>query len=309
MMKIRTILALTDFSVQGNHALERAGQLAAEHAACLHILYVDFGGKPDCADAATRLDHHARQLSRQLGLTVTAVVLEEASAERVAQKARTADLVVLGHEQTWSWASLLGGDPVLQLMRLCQCPVLVTRTASGKPYDRVLVAVDFTPESMKLAQLACLLSSGALIELFHAVSTHDEGRLRRADVSENAIKAYQNACVRYARGRLLLLTDSFDSRRNRVLSAIGHGDPARQAMVQQEYVGADLMVVGKRRSSSLRDFFFNSVAQRLLRHARADLLIIPHDFQVSTRALALSRIQAERAGAGAALLTTRRSLP
>lgn len=308
MMKIQTILALTDFSVQGNLALERAGRLAAGHGARLHILYVDLDGKPDCADAATRLGHHASQLAQQFGVTVKAVELAQNSAEHVAEKSRGADLLVLSHERQGSWTSFLGGDPVLQLMRLCQCPVLVSRTASDTSYDRALVAVDFTPESRTLAQFACVLDSGALIELFHAVSTRDEAKLRSAEVSESAVKAYRDACIRYAKGRLLLLTDSFDSRRNRVLSAIGHGDPARQAMVQQEYVGADLLVVGKRRSSFLRDFFYGSVAQRLLSQASTDLLVVPHDFQVPTRALALSRIQAERGSTGAAWLSVKRSV-
>lgn len=280
MINIRTILALTDFSVHGNHALERAARLAAAHTAKLEILYADLGGRPDCQDAATRLGQHARQLARQFGVSVKAASLEAHSAEAVAEKAAAADLLVLSHQAQRSLLSLVRGQPALQLMRLCPCPVLVTRLASDKPYERMLVAVNFGPESAPLVQLACALEGQAQVELFHAVSTRNEAKLRSAEMSESAVRNYREACLRYAQGRLLLLTDSFDSRRNRVLSAIGHGDPARQALVQQQNAGADLLVVGKRRSSSLRDFFCGSVAQRLLSQASTDLLVVPHDFQL-----------------------------
>ena len=82
--------------------------------------------------------------------------------------------------------------------------------------------------------------------------------------------------------------------RNRVMSAIGHGDPARQAVVQQDHVGADLLVVGKRRSSPVADFVFGSVAQRVLCRATRDVLVVPDDFRASTRAAARQRIEAER---------------
>lgn len=310
-MKIGTIFALSDFSVQGNHALERAGQLAAAHGALLNIMYVDMGGTQDFADATARLGYHARQLAQQFGVTVKVAELTEHTAEHVAEKVRSADLLVLGHEHHPSWATFLSGPPAMQLMALCPCPVLVTRAETGavKPYEHVLVTVNFTSESERQVQVACALDDQASIELFHAVSMRDEAKLRCAEASTQEVRAFRDACIRYAKGRLLSLTDSFDSRRNRVLSAIGHGDPARQAIVQQQNVGADLLVVGKRRSSPLWDFFFGSVAQRLLQQSTTDLLVVPHDVQRSARGLTSRRITAERASASTAFLPAKRSVP
>ncbi|MFI5446908.1 universal stress protein [Polaromonas sp. UC242_47] len=285
-MTIQSILALTDFSASGNHALERAAWLAAEHRAALTIMYTALGDKPDCADAAQRLVYQARQLAAQFGLAVGTVDATHHSAERLAIDARRADLLVLGHAYQRSWMSFLSGQPALQLMRLCHCPVLVTKNESNKPYGRTLVAVDFTPASRRLVELACLLDGKAEVELFHAVSARDEAKLRSAEASTQAVKAYRQACISYAQGRILSLTDSFDTRRNRVLSTIGHGDPARQLLTQQQHTGADLLVVGKQRRSTLMDFFFGSVAQRVLRWSAADLLVVPHDFQLATSAMA-----------------------
>ena len=54
-------------------------------------------------------------------------------------------------------------------------------------------------------------------------------------------------------------------------------------------VGADLLVVGKRRSTAFEDFFFGCTARRVLGHAKCDVLIVPHGFQPSTRGTAKMR--------------------
>lgn len=68
------------------------------------------------------------------------------------------------------------------------------------------------------------------------------------------------------------LTDPYDARRNRVLSTIGQGDAARQTVVQQQHSGAELIVVGKHPASLLRDMAFGSIAKRVLRYSRTDVL-------------------------------------
>jgi nucleotide-binding universal stress UspA family protein len=246
------------------------------------------------ANGASRLAHAARNLGHRFGITVRPVAQTANTLAHVAQEASCADLLVLNHRRERTLASLLQGQPAERLVRLCRCPVLVTKTAPRRSYERILVAVDFTPASKRLVRLAWVLDSKAEVELFHAISSQNEARLRAAEASRRAIQAYRHECMRHARDRIFWLTDTFDSRRNRVLSAIGHGDPARQAVVQQDHVGADLLVVGKRRSSPIADFVFGSVAQRVLCWATSDVLVVPDDFQASTRAAARQRIEAER---------------
>lgn len=79
----------------------------------------------------------------------------------------------------------------------------------------------------------------------------------------------------------------------------------RQAAVQQEYVGADLVVVGKRRRSAVAEFFCGSVAQRLLSWSSSDVLVVPHDHRSSTRAAAKLRLEVERVDGRGAFLSNR----
>lgn len=306
-MNIRSILAVTDFSLPASRAIERAAQLAVEHNAVLKLMVLPANGGPPPANGASRLAHAAKDLGQRFGITVRAVAQIANTPAHVAEEASCADLLVLAHRRERTLAALLQGQPAERLTRLCRCPVLVTKTAPRQSYERILVAVDFTPASKKLVQLAWLMDSNAEVELFHAISMLNEAKLRAAEASQHAIKAYRHECMRHARDRIFWLTDSFDTRRNRVLSAIGYGDPARQAVVQQDHVGADLLVVGKRRSSPIADFVFGSVAQRVLCWATSDVLVVPDDFQLSTRAAARHRIDAERADAKGAFAPARRS--
>ena len=180
--------------------------------------------------------------------------------------------------------------PAVRMLRACQRPVLVVRKAAAQPYQSLLVAVDFSQVSQRLVELGSALQPSARIELFHAIDTTNEGKLRYAEVSERAIRAYREECQRFAQDRMFTLADSYDARRNRLSSTIGRGDPARQVVVQQQHTAADLIVVGKHPASLLSDLVFESVAHRILRHAPTDVLVVPHGYQPATSAAPAQRL-------------------
>ncbi len=293
-MTPHSVLAVTDFSRQGDHALARAGHLCAEHGATLKLLCVAYPGEPPPPDAACRLAHHALQLHQRHGIRVRALSRLAFSLDDVLASARSADLLVWGTARARGVRAFLTGQPVEAVLRQCQRPVLVVRRPAQAPYRSLVVAVDFSEASRSLVELGFALNQQADVELFHAISTANEGKLRYAEVSEHAIKVYRDQCRRYAQDRMFWLTDSYDARRNRVLSAIGHGDAARQVLVQQQRSGAELVVVGKHPASALSDFVFGSVAQRVLDHGSdSDVLVVPHDRQPASGATAVKRLEAE----------------
>lgn len=292
-MTPHSILAVTDFSVQGDHALTRAALLSAEHGATLKLFYLSYPGEAPPPDSACRLEHHASQLSLRHSIRVRAAGQLAVSVDDVLPEARRADLVVWGTQPLGGVRPFFVGQPVDGLLRRAQRPVLVVRRKASEAYRSLLVAVDFSEASRALVELGFALNKSAQMELFHAVSTANEGKLLYAEVSERAIKAYRSECRRYAQDRLFWLTDSYDARRNRVLSAVGHGDAARQTVVQQQHSGAELIVVGRQPSSRLRDFFLESTANRILGYSDTDVLVVPHDYAPASRALAVKRLSAE----------------
>jgi len=296
-MTIQSILVATDLSVPDMLALQRAWRLAHAHRATVKLMYVPPRGQQVPATAAERLGDTARLLEQGLGLRVTTVPIQAHRLEDLVAQARGMDLVVLPHRRERSTAAFFRGQPVLRILRSCSCPVLVARQVGGEHYRRILVAVDFSPGSEALVKLAADLDGEAELELFHAFSTRGEARLRAAEATEQAVRAYRERCQRHAQKRMLVLTDSFEARRNRLFTMIGRGDAGRQTVVQQERSGADLVVVGKRRSSAWADFFCGSVAQRILSWGSSDVLVVPPAYAPASAPVAARRMKGTMAPA------------
>ena len=275
-MSLNSILVVTDLSAQENMAVQRACHLADRHRATVKLMYMPARGQPVPSNASARLANAARQLEESLEVRVRTAPVKAQELEDLVAEAKGMDLVVLPHRHERSTAAFFRGQPVLRLLRCCSSPVLVARRMGSEHYARILVSVDFSRESEALVKLAANLDPRAQLEVFHAISTLNEARLRSAEATMQAVRAYRQRCLQHAQQQMLTLTDSFDARRNRVSTVIGRGDPGREIVVQQEHSGADLVVVGKRRTSAWEDFLCGSVAHRVLSWGRGDVLIVPH---------------------------------
>ena len=281
-MNIRSILVVTDLSARENIALQRTSQLADTHRASVTLMYVPARGQAVLPNAASRLANAATQLEESLQLRVRTAPVKSHQLKDLVAQARGADLVVLPHRHERSTAAFFRGQPVLGLLRQCNRPVLVVRGTHTDRYARVLVAVDFSEASKALVELAATFDPGAELEIFHAISVRDESKLRCAEAPEHALRTFRERCLKRAQERIVSFSDSFEARRNRVLTAIGRGDPGRQTVIQQEHSGANLVVLGKTRSSPWEDFLRGSVAHYVLSWGSGDVLVVPDAYLQST---------------------------
>jgi nucleotide-binding universal stress UspA family protein len=284
-MNIKSILVVTDLSARENIAVQRASQLADTHRASVTLMYVPAHGQPVPPNAASRLANAAAQLEESLQLRVRTVPAKSHSLKDLVAQARRADLVVLPHRQERSTAAFFRGQPVLGLLRECKRPVLVVRGTHTDRYARVLVAVDFSEASKALVELAATFDSGAELEIFHAISTPDESKPRCGEAPEQAVRTFREQFLKRAQERIVSFSDSFEARRNRVLIAIGRGDPGRQTVIQQEHSGANLVVLGKARSTAWEDFLRASVTHYVLSWGSSDVLVVPDAYLQATTPL------------------------
>lgn len=276
-MNIQNVAVLTDLSLRESMAVQRACRIAETHGAQLKLVYAPAGAQAPQPHAARRLANAAAQIEESSGLRVNASVVRGRTIAAIAAELAGCDLLVLADRRERTLAALFAGQPAQRLLRLAGSPVLVVRSVPSAAYDRILVAVDISPECFEVVAAAAALEPAAELELFHATSTLKEAWLRSAEASEQAVRAYRQASTRHAQQRLMRISDSFSARRNRVQTTIGRGDPARQALIQQEHTGAALVVVGKRRRPAWFDFLFGSAAQRILGWGRSDVLLVPQE--------------------------------
>ncbi len=241
---LHAVLVFTDRSPQEHHVLRRAASLAADHGAML--------------------EHR--------------VVPRDAPLHVFARDTAGADLLVLPERRQPLVAALLQGQPVTRVLRDAEVPVLVVRRDVARPWHRVLAGVDFSAESDAVAAYAGQLAEDAELELFHAVCTRDETRLRSAEATEQAVLAFRANGLQRAQERMRGLVPLLGRRPGRIHTAIGRGDPGRQLVVQEAQTRADLVVVGKEASTAWGDFFGAAVAHRVLGWGTSDLLVVPYAY-------------------------------
>lgn len=290
MSTIQSLLAATDFSDHGRHAVRRAGLLAAAHQARLTLMHVMNGPSlealrsvfrvPEGAEA--RLVAEARQALDELAAAlagevrpapVTQVRIGRVLDELLAASGQ-ADLLVLGARGWNPVRDVLLGSTADRLLRKCRRPVLVVKRAPRERYRRVLVPVDFSPCSAAALQLALHIAPGAEITVVHAFEVPFEGKLWLADVAEEKIGEYRSQARQQALDQIDLLLRETGADPSRTRRVVAQGDAAPLILAEETGRDADLIVIGKHGRSLIEETLLGSVTRHVLADANCDVLVV-----------------------------------
>lgn len=275
-MEPTSILVLTDLTAAEDMAVQRACLLATQYRrAQLRLMFHASRREPGRANTARRLALLARKLQASLDLQVVCVPTRQGLRDDVVEAAARADLVVACLRAGERVQDLFTGGPTATLLRRTDRPVLVVRKRPLANYLRAIAAVDLTPGAERLVRVARSVQSTCNLELFHAVDTSGESRLRLAEAPERAVRLYRQQCLERANARLGVLRAGVHDADNPVGIGLGFGDPARQLLLRQDDVRADLLVVGRRPRGALADFFTDSVSRAVLHWGKTDVLVVP----------------------------------
>jgi nucleotide-binding universal stress UspA family protein len=295
MTPFRSILAATDFSVDGNNAVRRAALLARQHDARLRILHVvnPAGFKPlrgwyrqssdidlETAQARATLRRFAAEIAGRHDVVAKIEVRVGDVDAELLRASEDVDLLVLGERGKNPLKDLVIGKTADRLLRTCRTPLLVVKQAVQGPYRRVLVPVDFTPSSNAAIRSAAALATGVGIQLFHALSSTREAVLREADVPATVIRESRATEEAGAGARMRRSVASLGLDSRSMSFALGRGPVVASTLRQAQKLDADMIVAGKQRRSTVAGFFLGSAGSRLLAASRCDALIVPHPLRV-----------------------------
>lgn len=290
MTTIRRILVATDLSPRAERAVERAARLCVAHGAELELLHV-FNSKPlqrllghaDAVDSAERelrreaqtgLHEQAESLRHRHGITVGAQLIDGRPARTIAERAASADLLVIGSHGEHFVRDLLLGGTAQKLVRLSPVPVLITRLPPEQAYRQLLVALDFSPYSAQAVQQALRLASEATLYLLHVVDVPFESQMRVHGAEESTIAHYRKLARDRARQAMNeLLRDQPTGRDLRPL--FGDGHPAEAILSEAEEQDAELIVLGTAGHSELARWVLGSVTLNVLQDSTRDVLVVP----------------------------------
>lgn len=286
----RSILVAVDSSHAAHNAVRRASLLAAHFQARLILLqvleptrltlpYGLFAATVKADSLVTRaqltLARLAAEVARDHDVHVTAVVRVGNALEQVLQLATEADLLVIGAKTRNPFHDGVFGTRTQRLLQLCRKPVLVVKAPATAAYTQVLVPTDFSACGEASLRLALGMVPDASVDVFHALSTHRETKMRAAQVPADGILRYVASSREKCLRRLAAMASRAGSQE--LQCSVGHGDPLVLCLERQKAVAADLVVMGKEGQGQLvaGSSLMGSVARQVVAKASCDVLTIP----------------------------------
>jgi nucleotide-binding universal stress UspA family protein len=162
MEQHRKILLATDLSARSDRAMDRASMLARRHGAELFVVHV-LEPTPEMLDAQTvrfsplaardrLIEIVRRDLSSDLGDAggrVTMRIEEGNPAEVILGIAneQSCDVIVTGVARNETLGRFTLGKTVNRLLRASDIPLLIVTDRARKPYQKIVVATDFSEVS------------------------------------------------------------------------------------------------------------------------------------------------------------------
>lgn len=293
----RKILCPTDFSPAARNAVRAAASLSDHDDAELVLLHAWFVPTssytgtfvlPDdvvtsvrdgaARELATAAREAARAGARKVKTRLVRGIADVAIVDALAKEAF--DLCVMGTHGRTGMSRLLLGSVAENVLRNASRPVLTIRpdVPSGH-YRHVLCPIDFSRSADAALELARdLVAPGATLTLVHVLSqppgTYGDTKLAHL-IAQFEAEAKQALAARAGR-----IGTAFD-----VHTRTLYGAPASEILrVLQDDPSIDLVAMGSRGRSGLARLVLGSVAEEVLRRARAAVLVTRHSDRDASRA-------------------------
>lgn len=292
MKKIEHIVAATDFSSPANAATTRAALLARELGAELHLIHVvhpldlyvgselsyDFQmhyQQVQQQTIKTQLESLAKQLREQFSIKIHACNRVGRAYTEIASYAASsnAGLIVAGAQGENSLLAKLIGSTALRLLKIAKCPVMIVKgtSASMQTYRQVVAAIDLSPGSSEVPELASTIAPTAAIELLLIFDSNQEAHMYKAGIDEALLTEYRTKALAQAEHKLddILSAQNNDHMTRQILN----GYPPEAICERAKSLRADLIVIGKHNRKNIEEWLLGSVSKGIAYAADCDVLL------------------------------------
>lgn len=284
-MRLRRLLATTDFSARSELALKRAASLSGQLEAELQLLHVVDDDQPadlverDIRQATALLAAKAAELRQEAGREPLAVVKAGDPFHEIVAVATSggADLVAMGSHRRRILRDVFVGTTIERVMRTGPTPVLMVNGEAKGVYRRVLAATDTSEASgnaLRSARSLGLLEH-AHVSLVHAFEPLAKGMMIYANIERERIEEHVAQEASEARRNLLDFVEKLQLGDLRYDLRLAEGPTFRclKELVDKEQ--PDLLVIGTRGLSGVKRVLLGSVADAVLRGIECDILAVP----------------------------------
>lgn len=280
----RPILLATDLGPAGEVAAQRAIDLAVATGRPLVALHVlDLAGLPSAArdvvasireGAQARLSAVVDQAAKR-GVDAKGDLREGRTAREIVRGVKRwhAALVAVGPHAPNPVGDLIVGTTLRRILQRVDCPVLVPQGKAKLPYARALAMTDFSEHSVAALYGALpWLGKGAEVQVLHAFGVADYPvALPELGLGVEAIAALERLAARQVKD----FVDGIRSGSVRLLPRVEVGPAAAVARAIAQADDVPLVIVGSRGQGRVAAAMLGSTAERVLRVAGRDVLVVP----------------------------------
>ncbi|MFC1867036.1 universal stress protein [Thermodesulfobacteriota bacterium] len=192
-----------------------------------------------------------------------------------AVKKEDADLIVIGSSNKGVLEQLYSGSDVTEVLLRAAIPVLVfkhgseTPKAIEKPFERPLLATDWSPASLKAVEyLKGLKNVAKEISIIHVASEKDLKASSSMEVQE---------IRKQTRKKLEDIVDIFETEGINARSHVYVGDPVQEIERAARECQATMIVLGSSGKGSLAERWIGSIPKRIAEKSNYHTLLIPPD--------------------------------
>lgn len=223
-----------------------------------------------------QIDDLIEKLKQRYDIPVHAITRIGRPHLEITSYAKTIDasLVVVGAHGEHSFLDNLLGSTSSRVCRSSPCPVLIVKSKQSlmTPYQQVVAAVDFSPASSQVAELAQSFAPGAHIEALLVFDADQEAHIHKAGMNDEMLKQYRTQAMEHASQRLTDVTGNPKLGKN-ISHKILPGYPPIIICKHAEELHADLIAIGKREKYNLEDWLLGSVSKGVVYAAKCDVLL------------------------------------
>lgn len=297
MRPLKSILVGVDFTPGCKGALREGIRIAKAYGASLYVLHViDTQISVQFESALTAMQESIRDglikdaqtAWAQFAADVTdaqcvhfqATIEHRVSGLADGAREKLADLIVLGMNSS-GHPDVGIGTVATSCVRHCPADVLLVRPDHAGTFDRIVVGIDFSPTSMIALERALQLvapGTGQLlvVHVFEGPWTRLHYRAPTVPSDPRTIAQVRSELSRQLEAFVAAVAKSIRGVKmtHHVEESSGH----RSGLMEfADREGADLVCLGTRGHSNLRDFMLGSTAEKVLMQSRCSVLAVKPD--------------------------------
>jgi len=282
--ELRRVLAATDGSEHGLNAVVTGAACARRLGVSLEIVaVVETLAFPFGVESADYHDAYSEELRRRVAAQADAADAGNASAHLRSGLAaplitELADelescLIVVGAHPRPAVARFLVGSTAERVMRMAHCPVLVATAARREPFQRILVAIDLSRQSLRVLEIAVAMvqADGAQLRALYVQDRLTPMLLEAALFDERESRHHARSQFSRTLAQVALPSELMVSR------SIQEGHAGHEILHEAQDWDADLVVMGSHGFGFFNRLLLGSTSVHVLRHGHRATLIVPRE--------------------------------